>query len=279
MRARRLVVALLALAMGHLKVAPTSVFAQTPEVINGTLQTHASTRGLAREVSTLITTIMQPGWIGYSVKTRAHDSGDGCWSDGIDRRRARGALKLEGVDELYVLFRVDQRQVDKIKFASPDCQLDAGGLTVHWLTGVTATESLDYLTTFVDNKTTRRLANQAIVAIALHGDPASLDRLIALARKHQDSHVRSDALFWVGQRAGDRAVSTITDALDNDPETEVKKRAVFALSQLPKDDGVPKLIEVARKNRNPEVRRQAMFWLGQSNDPRALAFFEEVLRP
>jgi hypothetical protein len=51
------------------------------------------------------------------------------------------------------------------------------------------------------------------------------------------------------------------------------------LSQLPKDEGVPKLIDVARKHRNPEVRRQAMFWLGQSNDPRALAFFEEVLRP
>jgi hypothetical protein len=34
---------------------------------------------------------------------------------------------------------------------------------------------------------------------------------------------------------------------------------------------------VARKNRNKEVRKDAMFWLGQSGDPRALAFFEEVL--
>jgi len=25
------------------------------------------------------------------------------------------------------------------------------------------------------------------------------------------------------------------------------------------------------------VRREAIFWLGQSKDPRALAFFEEVL--
>ena len=57
-----------------------------------------------------------------------------------------------------------------------------------------------------------------------------------------------------------------------------EKKAVFALSQLPKDEAVPKLIEVARSNRNAEVRRQAMFWLGQSKDPRALKFFEEVLR-
>jgi hypothetical protein len=46
---------------------------------------------------------------------------------------------------------------------------------------------------------------------------------------------------------------------------------------MPKDEGVPKLIEVAKTNRNREVRKQAMFWLGQSNDPRALQFFEEVL--
>jgi len=26
------------------------------------------------------------------------------------------------------------------------------------------------------------------------------------------------------------------------------------------------------------VRKQAMFWLGQSGDPRALEFFEKVLR-
>jgi hypothetical protein len=43
------------------------------------------------------------------------------------------------------------------------------------------------------------------------------------------------------------------------------------------DDGVTKLIEVARSNRNREVRKQAMFWLGQSRDPRAAAFIEEVL--
>jgi len=89
--------------------------------------------------------------------------------------------------------------------------------------------------------------------------------------------VRGQALFWLAQKAGKKAASTITDAIENDPNTEVKKKAVFALSQLPKDDGVPKLIEVARNNRNPAVRKQAMFWLGQSNDPRALAFFEEVL--
>jgi len=57
----------------------------------------------------------------------------------------------------------------------------------------------------------------------------------------------------------------------------VKERAVFAISQLPKDESVPRLIELARSNKNPAVRKRAMFWLGQSNDPRAIEYFAEVL--
>jgi HEAT repeat protein len=57
----------------------------------------------------------------------------------------------------------------------------------------------------------------------------------------------------------------------------VKKTAVAALGRMPKDEGVPLLIQVARTNRNIDVRKQAMFWLGESKDPRAVSFFEEIL--
>ena len=98
-----------------------------------------------------------------------------------------------------------------------------------------------------------------------------------MAREDGSPHVRGQALFCLAQKAGPRAENAIAGAITNDPDTEVKKKAVFALSQMPKDEGIPKLIEVAEKNKNPEVRKQAMFWLGQSEDSRALAFFEKVL--
>ncbi len=40
---------------------------------------------------------------------------------------------------------------------------------------------------------------------------------------------------------------------------------------------MPALIAVARTNRDSEIRKKALFWLGQSNDPRALDLFEELL--
>lgn len=103
----------------------------------------------------------------------------------------------------------------------------------------------------------------------------ALDLLISMARNDPDGEVRGQALFWLAQKAGDRAVKTIEDAIRDDPEEDVKKKAVFALSQLPKGEAV--LIRVARTNRNAEVRKQAIFWLGQTKDPRALAFIEEIL--
>lgn len=262
-----------------LLVAAGPVVAQTPTVLNGTVEARALTGALDKELDALVTRTTDPIWVGYAVATTSRGDDGGCWSsnDGVRVGRV-GPVKLEGSDRLYVLYRIANRQVDRIRLASSECPLDTGGLTLRWLTGVSATASLDWLTRFTAGDSTRRLQSQAIVAIALHADPPALDRLLSFARDGKDARLRGDALFWLAQRAGDKAMGTITDAIDKDPDTEVKKKAVFALSQMPKDEGVPKMIEVARTNRNPEVRRQAMFWLGQSRDPRALKFFEEVLR-
>jgi HEAT repeat protein len=114
-------------------------------------------------------------------------------------------------------------------------------------------------------------------ALSISKDSNAVNEMIRMAHEDSSGHVRGQALFWLAQKAGNKASGAITGAIENDPDTEVKKKAVFALSQMPKDDGVPKLIQVAQNNKNPEVRKQAMFWLGQSNDPRALDFFEKVL--
>jgi HEAT repeats len=114
-------------------------------------------------------------------------------------------------------------------------------------------------------------------ALFVSREPGAVDDIIRMAKDDESAGVRGQALFWLAQKAGQKASAAISGAIQNDPDTDVKKKAVFALSQMPKDEGVPKLIEVAEHNKNPEVRKQAMFWLGQSNDPRALSFFEQIL--
>lgn len=129
----------------------------------------------------------------------------------------------------------------------------------------------------IENDPDTAVKRQAVFALSQLPEGECVPKLVDLARADKNAEVRSQALFWLAQKAGQKATATIVGAIENDPDTAVKRQAVFALSQLPKDDGVPKLIDVARTNRNGEVRRQAIFWLGQSKDPRALAFFREIL--
>ena len=115
-------------------------------------------------------------------------------------------------------------------------------------------------------------------ALTQSREPEAIPTIIKVAREDRSPQVRGQALFWLAQEASRKqAADTITAAIERDPDTEVKKKAVFALTQMPSDEGVPLLLQVARTNANPAVRKQAMFWLGQSRDPRALKFFEEVL--
>jgi hypothetical protein len=100
--------------------------------------------------------------------------------------------------------------------------------------------------------------------------------LFRIARDdNRPNGTKKQALFWLGQAAGDRIAGVGRET--DDDATEVKKSAVFALSQRHNGEAVPALIQVARNNRDPEVRRSALFWLGESSDPRAISLFEEIL--
>jgi HEAT repeat protein len=402
--------------------------AAQPRLHNGTVRARPAPR-LEAEFRALVATIATPAWVGYAVPLVAgehrmccgtYQSGDQydccgtCRLESSERSMTGGAatkaVALEPPDELFVLYRVDAKRVGKIRTFTADCELDAGGLTLHWLTGVDPAQSVALLQAHVTGAdpdgASGRWRRSGVSAIAFHADaaadralealvgrsqpepvrkdaafwlgnargrrgfdllqrlvqepgeadgfrrhlvfaltqspePAAMDLviriartdasprirgealfwlsqkkdpragqtiveaidtdpsadvrkkavfalgqlgepgeplLVQIARTHKDPAVRGEAIFWLAQRAGRKAAQAITAAVDQDPDTDVKKRAVFALSQLPKDEGVPLLIQVARTNRNPAVRKQAIFWLGQSKDPRALAFFEEVLK-
>jgi hypothetical protein len=146
-----------------------------------------------------------------------------------------------------------------------------------WLGAARGKAGLALLEKMAKNDPSGDMRAKVAFALYVSREPEATDDIVRMAKDDPEAHVREQALFWLGQKAGQKASAAITGAIQNDPDTEVKKKAVFALSQMPKDEGVPKLIEVAQNNKNPEVRKQAMFWLGQSNDPRALAFFEKIL--
>ena len=267
------------------------VRAQQPNLIHAKFESRALSGELASQIRSS-GPASTPMWFGYAIKTTRGDHQNCCWNgynmSGCRLEGGSGSsvgggqvssapIPLEGTDTLAVLLRVESNRVQKVQVYSFGCPLDGGGLPFVWLTGVSGAASVAYLEKLIASSDSDRRLDGALFAISQHEAPQGLDALIRLAKSDPSAHVRGQALFWLAQRAGQRASSAIVNAIENDPDTGVKKRAVFALSQLPKDEAVPKLIEIARSQKHREVQKQAFFWLGQTHDPRALAFFEQVL--
>src|SRR5579872_3317178 len=245
--------AVLAIACVTLSFAADAA-AQPPRVINGRLDSQPAGSNLDGTFRRLGSAVQsEPAWIGYSVPIATGNGPHLCcdgnsWiSDGVVITNGRlntcglepgdravrtsagqplpnqGPIRLEGPETMNVLVRVEARDVQRIRFFSPDCELDAGGRTIHWMDTVDAAQSVTLLKTFV---TLDKIRSTALAAIAMHKDDLSVPALIELARRDPQIKVRGDALFWLGQKAGEKAVGEITAAIDTDPETEVKKRAV-----------------------------------------------------
>jgi len=153
-----------------------------------------------------------------------------------------------------------------------------GGAGTVDLGTVSAPEAADYLLELA-RRSPREAGKEAILPAVLADSVTVWPQLLEIARDRLlRSGTRKSAVFWLGQAAGEAATEGLTRIVyDDATDREVRESAIFALSQRPRDEGVPALIRIVRENRDPELVKKALFWLGQSNDPRALALFEEIL--
>ncbi|HZE08641.1 MAG TPA: HEAT repeat domain-containing protein [Gemmatimonadaceae bacterium] len=146
------------------------------------------------------------------------------------------------------------------------------------LGNVPAREAADYLLSIAQSER-GSLGEKAILPATIADSAAVWPTLIRMARNTDlPRPTRTQSVFWLGQAAGEAATADLNSlVLDNSVDREVREQAVFALSQRPPAEGVPALIAIARTNKDPDIRKKAIFWLGQSNDPRAIDLFEQLL--
>jgi hypothetical protein len=147
-----------------------------------------------------------------------------------------------------------------------------------WLGSVRGHDGLLALRQLVLSEQDPKFREKLAFDFSVNSDPGAIDDLIQMAKSDSDSRARGQALFWLAHKAGKKALGTLNASAESDPSLDVKKKAVFAISQLPKDESVPQLVHIADTNANFAIRKEAIFWLGQSQDPRALAYIEAVLK-
>jgi HEAT repeat protein len=188
-------------------------------------------------------------------------------------------IQLEGSSQMAVLFRVVDRQVERIRVFSADCELDAGGRPVVWLENVRPGDSITLLESLIpaDGGRRDRITDGAIAAIAMHRDTAAdaaLDRLIATDKPES---TRKKVTFWLGNTRGARGLEVLSRILENDASADVRKGAVFGVSQSSAPGASEALFKAARSNPSAPVRGEAIFWLGQKAGSKAAATITDTI--
>jgi hypothetical protein len=230
----------------------------------------ASAQSLAQRITAVETGIVhlsfaaRPGICGDGEHgIRVVDANDE-WEADCQQQSARVSLKLQNRTIVAVHAYVGGRW--------------RAGSDRHDLGSVRPQEAANYFISLAEQG--GGLSGDMILPAVLADSVTIWPALLRLARAQRlPQETRRTAIFWLGQAAGDVAARAL-DSIANDGsgDREVRKQAVFALSQRGGDEGVSALLRIARSNPDPEVRKTALFWLGQSDDPRALDLFQEILR-
>lgn len=147
-----------------------------------------------------------------------------------------------------------------------------------WFPAARGRAGFDKALELLRTETSDNIRERVIQGLGENHEPQAVDTLENAARQDKSARVRGQAMFVLARKSPQRALPVLRDAIDNDPDQHAKTQAVHALRQLPGNEGTPLLIQTAKSTRNSAVRRAAMQALGQSRDPRATAFLEELLR-
>jgi len=254
-------------------LAALPLAAQPKLLVNAQVDTRSAASGLAPEFRQLVAASSQPAWIGYNVPLQR---GGNLGCDYVrDGGASAGVVHLEPPDNAVVLFRIEQNTVGRIRALSPFCEIDAGGLPVHWITDVKAGDSVALLATFALD--VGPAGDGAVSALAVHADPAAGAALERFLTPEQPEWLRLRIVSRLGPR-GPRGIDVLKRLISADSSQNVRRRAVSALTNVPEGAGIPVLIDLVKTSQDAAIRKQAMSSLQQSRDPRALAFFEEVLK-
>ena len=226
-----------------------------------------------------------PLWLGYAVQAlpRTHVSACSSWTGSSEvEDGCCNELRLEDTPDnlnttdnagapapmVYVLLRLDQGDVKKVRMARAGCTLDAGGVPFEWLTDVPADESVAFLGKLAASATAvgetgdhrPHLADQSLVALSMHAAPKATEVLASLAAPGNNDHLREKAAFWLGAQRGHEGLVALRKILQSEQDSKIRQKLVFDFSINSDPAAMDDLIQLAKSDADSRVRGQALFW-------------------
>jgi len=278
--------------------------AQKPNVTNAKLQELSASGGLKPTFDAIVQKQETPAWIGYRIPVTPKERTMCCF-DSWDESQARGkgccaGCKLESskggsfngtVSDCsppepyhysFVLFRVEGKEVSKVRNYTPDCALDFGGLPLYWMENVNPAQSVELLAGLLQTNEAeagqkKSVANSVIAAIALHDDPAADVMLEKLMQPDKPESLREHVVFWLGVERGKKGLELLRKYAKEDGNDRLREKITFALTQSKEPEAMKELVSMARNDSSPRVRKQALFWMGQVGGRREAEQISEAI--
>ena len=238
--------------------------AATLPFTNANLQSQSAAAGLEPVFRALVAHQNEAAWIAWSVPA-VRGPRLGCEFVSRDGWSGAGVVHLEPPDRAIVLFRVAANAVERIRLLSPDCEIDAGGVSVHWLTDVSPAQSIALLAGYAND---RNLAeNSAVAAIAIDADPAADPVLDRFAAPSQPEALRNRAMRWLGSARGRHGLDTLKTLLANETAPDVRRHAIAAIGASREPEAQQLMLATARGDRDTRVRAEAVSQLSRERLP------------
>jgi hypothetical protein len=254
-------------------MAALPLAAQPKLLVNAQTDTRSAASGLEGTYRALLAAQPQPAWIGWSEPSvRTYNLGCDYVRDGFSQP---GVVHLEPPDHLVVLIRVENNTVSRVRALSPDCEIDAGGVPVHWLEGVQPAQSIALLSSLVAER--ERIGDGALLAIAMHADPAADAALEKYLAPDQPQTVRSRVVGYYGSARGAHGFEVLKKVIAGDPDIRVRERAVSSLANSREPDALVLLTSIARTDSDSRMRTQAVSGLGRKSGQQIVATLTGII--
>lgn len=255
-------------------------------------ETRSAQAGLSAAVKEIAKTRTGQSWIVYevpAVKAGFHrccycgSQVEACRLDGGSNQSIMHTNDdaQTGPASVVIALRVSNGEVEKVRYYSGGCSLDATETPVIRLTEVTPKESVEYLSGFVledyEGVTARSNGSDVVSAIAMHDDSSADDTLERFVAAGQPRRLRKRAAFWLGEARGVRGFRTLQKLVRADDDERFRRDAVFAIHVSDQSESLDELIRLARDDASTRVRKQALFWLGQRAGKKAVAALTDAV--
>jgi len=149
---------------------------------------------------------------------------------------------------------------------------------IFWLGQKHSEDNASYLKALYGRVKSDALKDKIIFSLSQQRSFGNAEWIMQIALDPKESvEMRKQALFWAGQNGG-ASTEAFASLYDKMTDSEIKEQLIFVLSQRGRDGkALEKLMDIAKNDKDKELRGKAVFWLGQSRDPRAAKFLEDLI--